>query len=389
MLSLIVLSSCGIDPEKEYNVILDQTVKDLNELQTKIGNLDSYEITTQINNIYSQYDEKVNELQIKLGTNNKKTEILADIMQVFPDIDAYKETVKLLTDKNIEIFKQIQGVKWINDETNNQESIFYMDSKKIAFVNLSKEFNYTITDGNFSFDYGILYFDIANDKLGIKDDFGNTIKYRKAIDKELLLGKWKNPNTYGGRWGGRGIILQNNGKSAEFGNSWDNTTYTVSQGNRIMTTYKLDEYIRNEYYIFDQKLDKMHLSDQHWEIYSWCVGYVRVKSSGPQNLEFIFTGNKEGTEEPLPEINTSKENKGSKDWDAVLDSYEKYVDNYISYVKKVAQGDVSAMTKMASMLEDAEELSDRLDNASDDLSSSQVARYMRITSKLTEAMANL
>ena len=41
----------------------------------------------------------------------------------------------------------------------------------------------------------------------------------------------------------------------------------------------------------------------------------------------------------------------SSDWDSILDSYEKYVNEYIAVYKKVQSGDMSAYSKMASLME--------------------------------------
>ena len=77
------------------------------------------------------------------------------------------------------------------------------------------------------------------------------------------------------------------------------------------------------------------------------------------------------------------------DWDKVLDEYEKYVDKYISYVKKAANGDMSAFSDMSSLMDSAEEFGDKLENAEGELTSKQLSRYTKITTKFTEAMADL
>lgn len=75
----------------------------------------------------------------------------------------------------------------------------------------------------------------------------------------------------------------------------------------------------------------------------------------------------------------------SQDWDALLDSYEQYVDKYISLMKKAANGDMSALTEYPALLEKAQEVSERLEDAKDEISSSQMARYMEITNKMATA----
>lgn len=75
----------------------------------------------------------------------------------------------------------------------------------------------------------------------------------------------------------------------------------------------------------------------------------------------------------------------SEDWDALLKSYEQYVDKYITYVKKAAKGDMSALKEYPSLMQKAEEFGDKMENAQDDMSASQWAKYMKITQKMLSA----
>lgn len=77
--------------------------------------------------------------------------------------------------------------------------------------------------------------------------------------------------------------------------------------------------------------------------------------------------------------------KSSTNWDAVLNEYESYVNQYIALMKKVQKGDVSAMSEYPKMLEKAERLSDKLEDAEDEMTSTQLSRYMKITNKLANA----
>ena len=76
---------------------------------------------------------------------------------------------------------------------------------------------------------------------------------------------------------------------------------------------------------------------------------------------------------------------GSEDWDSMLDSYEEYVDKYIVLVKKAAKGDMSAMAEYAGLMQKAQDLSDKMNGAQGDMSASQWARYLKITTKMTTA----
>lgn len=84
------------------------------------------------------------------------------------------------------------------------------------------------------------------------------------------------------------------------------------------------------------------------------------------------------------DVDTSS-SSGSKDWDALLDSYEKYVDKYVSYVKKAAKGDMTALAEYPSLMKKAQEFSDKLQNAEGDMSASQWTRYNNISMKMMKA----
>ena len=79
----------------------------------------------------------------------------------------------------------------------------------------------------------------------------------------------------------------------------------------------------------------------------------------------------------------------SEDWDAVLDSYEKYVDQYISLLKKAKNGDMDALTEYPDLMEKAQNLSDKMGNAKDNMSASQWAKYNKITMKMAKAAQEL
>ena len=78
-------------------------------------------------------------------------------------------------------------------------------------------------------------------------------------------------------------------------------------------------------------------------------------------------------------------NTSSTDWNKILDSYEKYVDQYIAVMKKVQGGDLSAYGDLASLMEEYEKLANQLEGSMDDLTPAQAARFTKITNKLATA----
>ena len=81
----------------------------------------------------------------------------------------------------------------------------------------------------------------------------------------------------------------------------------------------------------------------------------------------------------------SSSSTSSADWDSMLNSYEQYVNKYIALVKKASNGDMSAMAEYAGLMQKAQELSDKMNGAQGEMSASQWARYMKITTKMTKA----
>lgn len=69
-----------------------------------------------------------------------------------------------------------------------------------------------------------------------------------------------------------------------------------------------------------------------------------------------------------------------------LDEYEELVNQYIKLYKKAMEGDMSAMSEYAGMLEKAQSLFSKLENAQGEMTASQLARLNKIQMKMVNAM---
>lgn len=78
-----------------------------------------------------------------------------------------------------------------------------------------------------------------------------------------------------------------------------------------------------------------------------------------------------------------------EDWDALLKSYDAYVTKYITFLKKAAQGDMSALSEYPALMQKAQELSEKLSQAQGDMSASQWKRYQEITNKMVKAISEM
>ena len=87
-------------------------------------------------------------------------------------------------------------------------------------------------------------------------------------------------------------------------------------------------------------------------------------------------------------VSGSSSSRGSSDVDAMLDSYDRYVTNYISYIRKAADGDMTAIAEYTKLAQEAQELSRRIEACEGEMSSAQLARYERITMRMAQAAQN-
>lgn len=126
-------------------------------------------------------------------------------------------------------------------------------------------------------------------------------------------------------------------------------------------------------------------SDQKPAKFRLTSAYEEVDSSD----EATEVSEIEDTEESDEIFNEIFSDTDTPDWNELLDSYEQYVDKYISYAKKAAKGDMSALTEYPSLMQKAEEFSKKMADAQNDMSASQWARYMKITNKMTNAIQEL
>lgn len=74
----------------------------------------------------------------------------------------------------------------------------------------------------------------------------------------------------------------------------------------------------------------------------------------------------------------------SSNIDELIESYDKYVTDYIAFAKKAQKGDVSAMKDYAQMLENAQDLQEKLDAVEGEMTPEQLKRFNKIVSKLAK-----
>ncbi len=112
---------------------------------------------------------------------------------------------------------------------------------------------------------------------------------------------------------------------------------------------------------------------------------IRLNKEGQSDKVSLLDDTDENTETDSDSDSDEISSSDSEDWDDMLESYEEYVDQYISYLKKASSGDMNALSEYPALLEKAQEFSDKMKNAQSNMSASQWSRYIKITNKMTKA----
>lgn len=117
----------------------------------------------------------------------------------------------------------------------------------------------------------------------------------------------------------------------------------------------------------------------------------------PENAKLVSLSSSMEVRDTSP-ITTSHDSESSgsvgmshddQDWDEILTSYERYVDNYIKLVKKANTGDVSLVAEYAEAMESATDLQSKLQGAGVNLSASQLSRFTKLQTKLLNASSSM
>lgn len=382
-LCMLLLFAC-ITPEKRAKKILDEFSKELTAI-TDVENLSAYDLSNRIDKAYTHLEEN----QKKARKELKKAEQKELFDQAFDvnNVEIYHSLLEALTNKNIKSLEYIKGKWWINSENKDFKTIFKIDNHDMSFLNLENKFPYEIVNGKIIFEeenhIGALFFDLQDSILILKKADGTSVKYNEAISiEDLVLGNWY----------GEEISLRH--YHLEF------------RANNILTIFSWNTSDEPNKYKINGKKIQFNSDQGKWTITlpsnnrlavyipgTW--GYVyfnrRPLYGEPKGLDFLFKSNDTQVKYTTPSnvTTTSSTSKSGNDWDSVLDDYEKYFDQYVKLLKKAKNGDVSALTEYAKMLEKAQSIGNKLEHAKGDLTANQSARFLKIQQKLLNAASDL
>ncbi|MBO4874337.1 MAG: hypothetical protein J5542_03405 [Bacteroidales bacterium] len=149
---------------------------------------------------------------------------------------------------------------------------------------------------------------------------------------------------------------------------------------------KINSDISVYHYDMEDVIASESIKSKEMRVHSQTVGYDKTKKLFDKISSIVIQGITLESEESDNGGYEIADNDGDNDWDAILDDYEKYVDDYVALYKKAMNGDMDALSEYASVLEDAQNLSNKLAKGQGSMTSAQVSRYTKITQKMANAM---
>lgn len=124
-----------------------------------------------------------------------------------------------------------------------------------------------------------------------------------------------------------------------------------------------------------------------------CNSKEKTESENIYETETTYEDSSNSEEESTYESESTSTEYNSKvssaEIDDMLDSYEDYVDQYVSYMKKLSKNDMSAMADAPALMEKAEEWGNKMENTKDEMTARQMARMTTISNKMTIAMSDM
>lgn len=141
-------------------------------------------------------------------------------------------------------------------------------------------------------------------------------------------------------------------------------------------------------YDYFEKLLSLSEDETTWLRYS--IGSVSEPHEKAKKMKFSSMLEEDSRVSSTPKATSSSSSKSSgKNWDKIITDYESYVNKSIELLKKANAGDMSAMSDYATMLEKAEDLQESLEDADDEMTTSQMQRFIKIQQKLINAVGDL
>lgn len=215
-----------------------------------------------------------------------------------------------------------------------------------------------------------------------------TIAYNGTATADWMQGAWYNDD-------GAFLFLYNNGTWVHGTNSASSYGVYLMQNNEVkfIPAWRFD-YSSEFSEILSIDMDKAQLGDYKKSNASQSfkdlrLNFNQVLDQLNNHTTASLLKGADNSSSPVSTSASSSGNSSSKsgnDWDAVLDSYESYCDRLASCLKKVNNGDLSAMTEYARLMKNCEDYLNKLEKAEGELTPAQINRLNRIHQKQLQSL---
>lgn len=152
------------------------------------------------------------------------------------------------------------------------------------------------------------------------------------------------------------------------------------ENNSILSTMELDYFQR-------EKLTRL-LKDGSGSMNAEFGGYDKLTNEMKTfTIETTWEKEKTSSKESSDKETTAK-NTSNKGVDDLLDSYDDYMDEYISFSKKINEDptDTELMREYQKYMEKTTDLADKLEDFKGEMSNEQIQRMIKIQSRMAEAL---
>ena len=148
--------------------------------------------------------------------------------------------------------------------------------------------------------------------------------------------------------------------------------------------------IKKAYDDWDEAL-KNATTDNHYMFMTFCTLQGAIEFCEGENSSDVSNNDEdsESDDEEDTENASIDISDGTEDYDALLDKYEEFCDDYIRVISKAAEGDMSALSEYQEMIVKAQELEKEFGNVNSNLSPEQLQRFTEIQSKIIEAAQSM
>lgn len=94
-------------------------------------------------------------------------------------------------------------------------------------------------------------------------------------------------------------------------------------------------------------------------------------------------------EAQAPAVESVASESGAEDWDAILDSYEACVTEYIEIAEKASKGDIGAISELSKSAEKLQEFAGKFTSGAASMTPEQAKRLQEISQKMADAAQSM